>query len=132
MNLKNLFAINAVVAGLFGLAFVLVPGPLMELYGIEQPADELLYDQLLYIGRLLGAAFLMFSVLTWQSRDAQDSTARKAVVLALLVGFVVGFVVALVGQLNDIVNALGWTTVAIYLLFSVAYGYFQFRKPETG
>jgi hypothetical protein len=125
MNLKNLFTVNAVIAGLFGLAFVLVPGPLTDLYDIE------LTDAGLYVGRLLGATFLMFSVLTWQSRDAQDSTARKAIVLALLVGFVVGFVVSLVGQLNDIVGALGWTTVAIYLLFSVAYGYFQFVKPET-
>jgi hypothetical protein len=125
MNIRNLFTVSAIVAGLFGLAFVLVPGPLTELYDIE------LNDGGLYIGRLLGAAFLMFAVLTWQSRDAQDSTARQAIILALLVGFVVGFVVSLVGQFNNIVNALGWTTVAIYLLFSVAYGYFQFRKPET-
>jgi hypothetical protein len=125
MNLRNLFTINTIIAGLFGLGFVLVPGPLTELYGIDPTAE------LLYVGRLLGAAFLMFAVLTWHSRDAQDSTARQAIVLALFVGFVVGFVVSLVGQLNDIVNALGWTTVAIYLLFSVAYGYFQFRSPET-
>jgi hypothetical protein len=125
MNIRNLFTVSAIVAGLFGLAFVLVPGPLTELYGIE------LSDGGLYVGRLLGAAFLMFAVLTWQSRDAQDSTARQAIILALLVGFVVGFVVSLVGQFNNIVNALGWTTVAIYLLFSVGYGYFQFRKPET-
>jgi hypothetical protein len=125
MNLRTLFSINTIVAGLFGLAFVIVPGPLTELYDIELTAAGL------YVGRLLGAAFLMFAVLTWQSRDAQDSTARQAIVLALLVGFVVGFVASLVGQLNDIVNALGWTTVAIYLLFSVAYGYFQFRPPET-
>jgi len=125
MNIRNLFTVNTIVAGLFGLAFVLAPGPLTELYGIE------LSDGGLYVGRLLGAAFLMFAVLTWQSRDAQDSTARQAIILALLVGFVVGFVVSLFGQFNNIVNALGWTTVAIYLLFSVAYGYFQFRKPET-
>lgn len=125
MNLRNLFTINAVIAGLFGLAFVLVPGPLTDLYDAE------LSDAGLYVGRLLGAAFLMFAVVTWGSRDAQDSTARQAIILALFVGFVLGFVVSLVGQLNNIVNALGWTTVAIYLLFSVAYGYFQFRPPET-
>ena len=125
MNLRTLFSINAIVAGLFGLAFVLVPGPLTELYGIKLSPGGL------YVGRLLGAAFLMFAVVTWRSRDALDSTARQAIILALLVGFVIGFVVSLVGQVNEIVNELGWTTVAIYLLFSVAYGYFQFRKPET-
>jgi hypothetical protein len=127
MKLSNLFAVNAVLAGLFGLALVLVPSNFFELYGIEDPADTLLFT-----GRLLGGAFITFAVLTWQSREAQDSTARKAVVLALFVGFVVGFVVSLIGQLNDIVNALGWSTVAIYLLLAIAYGYFQFGLDERG
>jgi hypothetical protein len=125
MNLKNLFTVNAVVAGLFGLAFVLAPRNLLELYKAE------INDEVLFLSRLLGAAFITFAVVTWGSRDAQDSTARQAVVLALFVGFVVGFVVSLIGQLNEIVNALGWTTVAIYLLFSVAYGYFQFGPTES-
>jgi hypothetical protein len=125
MNLRNLFTINAIVSALFGLSFVLAPGPLTDLYGIE------LSDAGLYIGRLLGAAFITFAVATWQSRDAQDSTARKALVLGLFVGFVIGFIVSLAGQLNNIVNSLGWTTVAIYLLFTIAYGYFQFKPAKT-
>lgn len=126
MNLRNLFTLNAIAAVLFGLAFVLVPGSLTDLYDAE------LSDAGLYIARLLGAAYLAFAVLAWGSRDAQDSTARQAIVLALFVGFVFGFVISLVGQLNNIVNALGWITVAIYLLFAIAYGYFQFRPSETG
>ena len=40
------------------------------------------------------------------------------------------WVVALQGQLSGIVGPLGWLTVALYLLFTLGYGYFQFaRKP---
>ncbi len=64
--------------------------------------------------------------------NTNDSTARRAIVLALFIGNAAGFVVALIGQINDVVGALGWSTVAIYLLLALGFGYFQFAKkvPE--
>ena len=123
MNLRILLIINAVVAALFGLALVLVPDQMSAQYGIEANAE------LEYIARLLGAAFISFAVLTWWARNANDSTARRAIVLAFLIGNSVGFVVALIGQLDEVPNSLGWSTVVIYLLFALGYGYFQFVKP---
>jgi hypothetical protein len=40
------------------------------------------------------------------------------------------FVVALIGQINNVVGALGWGSVAIYLLLALGYGYLQFAMPE--
>lgn len=122
MKLKTLLIINAVVAAVFGVAFLLVPGQVSSQYGIEATAA------MKYMGQLLGAAFVGFAVLTWSARNAEDSTARRAIVLALFIGDAAGFVVALVGQLNDVVNAMGWSTVAIYLLLALGFGYFQFAK----
>jgi hypothetical protein len=51
--------------------------------------------------------------------------------LALFIADGVGFVLALVGQLGNVVNALGWLTVAIYLLLALGFGYFQFVKPTS-
>jgi hypothetical protein len=45
------------------------------------------------------------------------------------VGFAVGLVATVLGQLSGAVNALGWSTVVIYALFTLGYGYFQFMKP---
>ncbi len=123
MKLSTLLIINAVVAALFGIAFVLVPGQMISLYGVDASAV------LEYTGRLLGAAFVGFAVLTWSARNANDSAARRAIILALFIGDAVGFVVALIGQLNNVVGALGWSTVAIYLLLALGFGYFQFAKP---
>ena len=55
--------------------------------------------------------------------------ARRAIVLALFIGNAVGFVVTLIGQLNNVNGALGWSTVAISLLLALGFGYFQFTKP---
>ena len=124
MNLRILMIINAVVAAVFGLAFLLVPDQVSTQYGIEASAE------LEYLARVLGAAFISFAVLTWWARNANDSTARRAIVLAFLIGNSAGFVVALMGQLDEIPNSLGWSTVVIYLLFALGYGYFQFVKPK--
>jgi hypothetical protein len=125
MNLKIVLIINAVVALVFGFAFLLIPGDLAAQYGVETNAA------MNYMGQLLGAAFIGFAVLTWWARNANDSTARRAIVLSFFIGNVAGFVVALIGQLNEVVDTLGWSTVAIYLLFALAYGYFQFFKPAS-
>ena len=122
MKLKVLMVINAVLSAVFGIAFVLVPGRVISLYDVQpNPPLE-------YVGQLFGSALIAFAILTWLARNAPDSAARRAIVLALLVSFAVGFVVSLIGQLGGVVNALGWSTVVIYLVFTLGYGYFQFVK----
>ncbi len=125
MKLKTLMTINAIVAIVFGVAFVIVPAQAYSLYDITTS------EQLIYMGQLFGAALIGFALLTWMARNATDSDARKAIVLALFISDGIGFVVALIGQLGNVVNTLGWSTVAIYLLLALGFGYFQFFKPAS-
>ena len=125
MKLKTLMTINAIVAIVFGVTFVIVPAQVYSLYDITPDA------QLKYVGQLFGAALIGFALLTWMARNATDSDARRAIVLALFIADGIGFVVALIGQLSNVVNALGWSTVAIYLLLALGFGYFQFFKPAS-
>ena len=125
MKLSTVFTLNAIVAALFGLGFVLIPGTLTSLYGVTLNAGGI------YVARLFGAAVLGFAALSWFARNTQESAARQAVVLGLFVQWAVGFVCALVGQLAGAVNALGWSTVVLYLLFALGYAYFQFMKPSA-
>ena len=125
MKLGTLFLINAIVAIVFGVAFVLFPGQTLSLYGITSNAD------LNFIGQLFGGALVSFAVLTWAAKDSDESVARRAIVLALFVGDAIGFIVALIAQLGSIANSLGWSTVVIYLLLALGFGYFQFMKPAS-
>ncbi len=83
------------------------------------------------MGQLFGGALLAFSVLTWSARNADASDARKAIVNAMFIGDSIGFIVALSGQLNNVVNNMGWSTVVIYLLLAVGFGYFNFSKSTS-
>ena len=125
MKLGTLFIINAVIAGLFGLAFIFAPARTLASYGVTTDA------QFAFVAQLFGAALLGYAVLTWSARNAGDSATRAAVVLALFVSDGVGFVIALMAQIRGVVNQLGWSTVVIYLLLALGFAYFQFTKAAS-
>jgi hypothetical protein len=124
MKLGNLFAINAVIAGLFGLAFIFAPAQLLAQYGLAIDSAFGL------VGQLFGTALIGYAIITWLCRTAGDSAARRAVVLALFITNGLGGVLALIAQLKGLINPLGWSTVAIYLLLAIGFAYFHFAKPS--
>lgn len=125
MKLKGLFIVTAVISIMFGVAFVIIPTELYSLYGIQSGPE------LNFIGQLFGSALIAIGLISWQSRNAADSYARRAIVSSFFIADAVGFVVALIGQLNNVVNALGWTTVAIYFFLALGFAYFQSSKPGS-
>ena len=125
MKLSTLMVINTIICAVFGIAFVLLPSQVYSLYDLEAG------PQLNYMGQLFGAALIAFAILSWSARNAEASDARKAIVLAFLIGDGIGFFVALIGQLGGVVSTLGWSTVAIYLILALGFGYFQFSKSSS-
>ena len=124
MKLKHMMLIKSVVCLLFGLEMVLIPVQAMELYGTTlSPGGALMT-------RLFGTSLLLLAILLFLAREDPGSKALGAIVLAVVIGDTIGFVVALISQLSGVSNALGWTTVIIYLLLALGFAYFQFIKPR--
>ncbi len=122
MKLNTFLAIAAIVAFLFGLAFILVPVQTMSMYGVTLDISGQ------FLGRYLGSAFLGVAVLTWFARNAKEEVALRAILLGNLVLTLTGFVVALLDVFTGVGNALVWSTVVIYLLLGAGFGYFYFKK----
>ena len=125
MKRGTFMAIAAVIAFVFGLAFILVPGQTMSAYGVTLDAAGQ------FVARYLGSAFLGVAVLTWFGRKATQGDALRAIVLGAFVLSVTGLVVAVLDGIYGSGNALVWSTVAIYLFLTVGFGYFQFAKPPS-
>ena len=125
MKLKSLFIFNAIATIIFGVGSVLAPQALVSLFGATlNPAGVLMMQY--------GGAWLIgIGLLAWFARNAADSEARRAIVLAFLICYSIAFIVALLAQLAAVLNALGWSTVALNLLLALGYGYFQFVKPQA-
>lgn len=122
MNYRNLLTIAAILGFLFGLGFVLMPGTLTSLYNVQLAPAGILIAQL-YGGTLLG-----FGLLNWLARGFGEEAAQQAVLTANLAGDALGFIFSLLGQLGGVpeVNALGWSTVVIYLLLALGFAYLRF------
>ena len=125
MKLSTLFIINTIVAILFGLGFVLLPATVLSWYGVT------LNDAGLYIARLFGGSLLGFGIISWLVRESAGSAELRAILLAFFISDVLGFVLSLIYQLQGVANALGWSTVVIYLLLGLAFGYYWRQRAAA-
>lgn len=122
MTYKNITTFASIVAFVFALGFILMPAQLTSFYNVT------LNEGGVFIGQLFGAALLGFAVLNWFGRHFSDDQARQGLINANLAGDAVGFIFALMGQLGGVpgVNALGWSTVVLYLILAAGFGYLRF------
>ena len=125
MKLSNLLVVNAIVALVYGISFVLVPATVLSLYGMTQGTSEAL------AGQFFGVALIAIGLLTWFARNIADSDTQRAIVLALLISDVIGVIVAVLGTVSGVMSAVGWSAVGIYALLALGYAYLQFVKPSA-
>jgi hypothetical protein len=86
IKLANLFTVNALIAALFGIAFLVAPVQVLATYGVTVTPGTAV------VSRLFGAALFGYGVLTWRVRAAAPSDALRSIVLALCVGDGLGFI----------------------------------------
>jgi hypothetical protein len=123
MKLSQWMAAKAVIVAVFGIGFVLVPVFMGSIYGMKVDAVAAL------MARLFGAAFLCEAIVLWFARGGAISDKPvKGLVTAVVVSNAIGFIVCLLATLAGVWNALGWLSVALYLVFGLAFAYFLFKK----
>ena len=127
MNYRIMFALNSVVALLFGLGFLFFPTRALGLFGTETFASTLL------IARLFGTAMLGLGLVLWFAKDVGDVSLQKGMAIALLVSAVTGLAVTLLGTFasHAVIRTNGWAVMLVYLIFGLGYGYLLFLKRES-
>ena len=117
MKIKTLMICKAIVCLGFGLPMLIVPVFLMGIYGLELDLNGVV------MARLYGGALFGNLLLTWFARNDTGSTALHAAVLYLFVYDGINFFVTLWATLTGIMGIIGWSAVAIYLFFTLGFGY---------
>ncbi len=115
MSLKNVFLINAIIAGFFALISLLVPATMLSWYGVVST------DALVLMTRFFGVTLLTIALMTFYLKNAEFISEVKSVVLALLISNAFGVIIAIWGQFSNIVNNFGWSIIIIYVFLTVAY-----------
>jgi hypothetical protein len=125
MKLNILLVINAILLGFFGLASLLAPEASATPYGLTlDPLSK-------HLNQLLGAFFLGLAVLSWMSRKVTDSNAQRAILLAFFISYSISMIISIIDILSGLGNALGWSSVVLYLLLLIGFGYYLFVKPSA-
>ena len=122
MKFKTLMIIKAIVCLGFGPLLLFVPGQLLNLLGTSFGPGAAL------TAREYGAALFGNLFLTWLARKAEDCIARRAIIWHLFIYDAIALVATLVIQLRGGLNNLGWGIVAVYLFFTIGFGYFILPK----
>jgi hypothetical protein len=118
MTLKNFFTLFAVLAALFGIGFVAAPNDVLAMYGVPASAHIAL------IARLFGGTLIAFAIIQWLARNLRDDAAVTALLMGLGVSHVINLLITIAAVLAGTLNALGWSTVLIYLIGALGCGYF--------
>ena len=124
MKLNLLFAVNAILAGLFGLGLIFAPAFITGFYDVDlTPAGTVL-------GQMLGSCLVGIAILSWLARGLDDFAFRRNLALVFFLGYLINFVISLLAQLNEVLNATAWVNVGGYGILALAFGYFVLTRKN--
>ena len=113
MTPRSLLTVTAVVAVLYGLAFLLIPDGINALYGVPSAPHTALYT------RFFGSALLGFGVINWFAKDSRSWDAIRGVLIGTAVTTAVGGLIALFAVVTGLSNAMTWASVLVNALLLV-------------
>jgi hypothetical protein len=126
MSYKLMFILNAIVAILFGVAFLVMPETALAQFRTETYAATVL------VTRFYGAALLTIGFVLWFAKDVAGESGQKGMGIVLLASAVIGFVLTVMGTVGSraVIRANGWIVMVIYILLALGYAYLLFMKSK--
>ena len=113
--------ISAIIALIIGLLFIALRNVAMGISGAMGVG---------LIAQILGANFIGFAVLNFFSRNLADGDGLRAVLLANFTSDVLGLIITIAYWLTSGLTAYGYIVAAIYLIYSIAFGYYLIAQPR--
>jgi hypothetical protein len=121
MKLPAFLGLTGALGILFGLEFLLIPEMALAQYGIPTEPHNLLQS------RYFGGTLLPLGLVFWLARGTRDDAARRALLLANVVGNLLGLVLSLWSRFNGQQGVLAWLSVVIYAALLLGSLHFLFR-----
>ena len=125
MTMRGLMFVNALLAAVHGLCFLLLSSFALAFYGVTAGAGERL------MGQLFGTELLVVALICWLGKGLRDAAASKAIAIAMCLPNAVGTVVVGMATVGGAMNLFGWLGTAIYGFLAVSYGWLLFAAPAS-
>jgi len=125
VKLSYVFIYQTVVSLVFGIAALVAPVTLGDIYGasLDKTAQTL--------AQYFGALSITIGLISWFLRDAPPTTERMWLVRSLALGQLLVIVVDLLALAGGVVNQVGWVSVVLSVASAAAFGYYGFVKASV-
>jgi hypothetical protein len=120
--LRLVFVTDTFVASAYGIALLVAPAFMMQLYGIEGGT---------FLTRVLGAFVLGQGPMQWWARDQTSSPAGLAIARGHGITDVVCTVACVAAIFSGAMNAVGWTVVVLFAAFGSVRVYCGFLQQPA-
>lgn len=124
MNRTLFLSIAGIVSILMGLGALLAPQNVFGPYGITFNSELELF------ARGIGAFLFALGITTWYARKDEGSPALQAVLLGGFSVHLLTLYIDLMATVNGVMNSMGWSFVAIHIVFGAGFAYYLFMKPS--
>lgn len=119
MKLSTFAIIITILAGAFGLAFILIPARLSTFYGLGLDTGGI------WVSRYFGAALLLIAMIYWSySSVTPAAKSWPKLLIYSIIYDVIQLALTTRAVLKGVGNANGWSTVALYALLILGSLYF--------
>lgn len=118
--------VDAFIALAFGVGLLLLPELVLAIYGAATDSAGIV------LGRLLGVLLLGFAGVNWYIGHAPESPLRRDIVRSEGLADILGLIVMLFATVGGVVNALGWTLVALFAVLAGVRLYYTSAAVEQG
>lgn len=125
MDFRTIATLASLISVPFGLGFLLAPAASAALYGAAPPDA---FTSLL--ARYFGSEVLMYAAALWAVRDLHEPQSQRRAAGFIAAATLAGLGVTLLGVTSGTLNALGWSSVALYGFFVVAWARLAMQTPS--
>ena len=120
MKLSTYAIIVTILAIGFGVAFLLIPVKLLDIYGVSLTGGGII------IARYFGASNLFIGLIFWSYSSVSPSAKSwPKLLLYSLVYDILQLIITLMAVLNKESNSMGWTSVALFAVLAIASLYYM-------
>lgn len=122
MNSKHILTATAILIGIFGAGWLIVPDTMADYWRIA-PGDNVNYMGHRYAAFMLGLVVAM-----WLARNAPNTQARRALMIGTLFALALTTAISLYGALALALNA--WPAVIVEFALVIGFVWVLFIRPE--
>jgi hypothetical protein len=125
MTAKNFLSLYAIIALIYGIVFLFLPGTAYDLYGLADQSSPLSTNLL----GGLGGLFIAGAIMGWLARDASISRGRKAILVFITLSsaiFLIRNIMGLAGGASF--GTISYIDLIVQALFTIGGGYLVMKE----